>query len=347
MRVVLAIGLFAVGVELPCAYMKTHVKGLLIMVVPTMAFGWVVVAAILHALFPGLDEVSALCIAACLTPTDPVTCAAITRGRFATKHVPEEIRHILTAEAAANDGLAYPFLSIAIYLTVETSTRVAIGEWFLVGWLYQVILGTVLGAVLGLLFSKLMKLSHCKGLVDRESYIAQFLGLAILTSGVASSIGADDLLACFAAGCAISWDPHFNIQIADDSFPSVIDYIVNCGCFIYIGAWLPFGSYNSPELGLTPWRLVVLMISILVLRRIPFLLLLYKWVPEIPSWKDALFCGHFGPVRTSPLFWSSMMTLCSFMYRWVSVRFSFLLWLSHACQYPRIHQLTRRSYLLQ
>ena len=45
-----------------------------------------------------------------------------------------------------------------------------------------------------------MKLGHCKGLVDRESYISQYLGLAILTSGVASSIGADDLLACFAAG---------------------------------------------------------------------------------------------------------------------------------------------------
>jgi hypothetical protein len=44
MRVVLATGLFAVGVELPCAYMKEHAKSLLIMVVPTMAFGWVVVS---------------------------------------------------------------------------------------------------------------------------------------------------------------------------------------------------------------------------------------------------------------------------------------------------------------
>lgn len=44
MRTVLAIGLFAVGVELPCAYMKDHAKSLLIMVVPTMAFGWVVVS---------------------------------------------------------------------------------------------------------------------------------------------------------------------------------------------------------------------------------------------------------------------------------------------------------------
>ena len=44
MRVVLATGLFAVGVELPRAYMKHHAKSLLVMVVPTMAFGWIIVA---------------------------------------------------------------------------------------------------------------------------------------------------------------------------------------------------------------------------------------------------------------------------------------------------------------
>ncbi|KAG8213687.1 Cation/H+ exchanger [Butyriboletus roseoflavus] len=306
MRIVLATGLFAVGVELPRAYMKYHAKSLLVMVVPTMAFGWVVVSAVLHALFPVLDQVSALCIAACLTPTDPVTCATITHGIFANEHVPADIRHILSAESAANDGLAYPFLSIAIYLTVETSTRVAIGKWFLIGWLYQVILGTILGAVLGILFSKLMKLSHRKGFIDRESFIAQYLALSIFTIGVASSIDVDDLLASFAAGCAIAWDGYFNVQTADDSFSSVIDYVLNCGCFIYIGAWLPFESYNTPELGITPWRLVVLMIAILVLRRIPPLLLLYRWVPEVKSWKEALFCGHFGPMGVSAVFVSAL-----------------------------------------
>ena len=156
-----------------------------------------------------------------------------------------------------------------------------------------------------------MKLSHRKGFIDRESYIAQYLALAVFTIGIASTLGVDDLLAAFAAGqrffavlwrvkshfptgSAISWDGHFNVQTADDSFSSVIDYVLNCGCFIYIGAWLPFDSYNSPELGITPWRLVVLMLAILVLRRIPPLLLLYRWIPEISSWKEALFCGHFG-----------------------------------------------------
>ncbi|KAG2132016.1 Sodium/hydrogen exchanger family-domain-containing protein [Suillus bovinus] len=306
MRIVLATGLFAVGVELPCAYMKEHAKSLLVIVVPTMAFGWVVVAAVIQALFPELNYISSLCIAACLTPTDPVTCAAITRGKFATKHVPVNIRRILSAESAANDGLAYPFLAISIYLTVETSVRTAFGKWFLVGWLYQVILGTVLGAVLGLLFSKLMKISHNRGFIDRESYVAQYLALSIFTIGIASTIGADDLLAAFAAGSAISWDGHFNVQTENDVFSSVIDYVLNCGCFIYIGAWLPLEAYNSPEYGITPWRLVLLVIVILVLRRIPPLLALYKFVPEIATWKEALFSGHFGPMGVSAVFVSAL-----------------------------------------
>lgn len=44
MRVVLATGLFAIGVELPKSYMAKHAKSLLAMVIPTMAIGWVIVA---------------------------------------------------------------------------------------------------------------------------------------------------------------------------------------------------------------------------------------------------------------------------------------------------------------
>ena len=44
MRITLAAGLFAIGVELPRSYLARHAKGLLIMVVPTMAFGWLIVA---------------------------------------------------------------------------------------------------------------------------------------------------------------------------------------------------------------------------------------------------------------------------------------------------------------
>jgi sodium/hydrogen antiporter len=52
----------------------------------------------------------------------------------------------------------------------------------------------------GLTFSHLMKLSYKRGYIDRESYVVQYLALALFTSGVVATIGSDDLLAAFAAG---------------------------------------------------------------------------------------------------------------------------------------------------
>ncbi|KAK7469054.1 hypothetical protein VKT23_003547 [Stygiomarasmius scandens] len=306
MRVVLATGLFAIGVEIPRSYMRDHAKGLLIMVVPTMAIGWGIVSGILFGLFPRLGIYGCLAIAATLTPTDPIICAAIVGGKFAVKHVPVNLRQILSAESASNDGLAYPFLSIAIYLLIDSTSRQAVGHWFLVGWLYQVVCGTVLGALMGIAFRYLMRVSHRKGYIDRESYVSQYLALAFLTIGIASTLGLDDLLAAFAAGNAISWDGDFNDHVEGDSFSSVLDLVLNCGAFIYIGAWLPFTSFNDTSLGLDVWRLIVLFLSILVLRRFPSVMLLYRWIDEINGWKEALFTGHFGPMGVGAIFVSAL-----------------------------------------
>ncbi|KAI0744989.1 Sodium/hydrogen exchanger family-domain-containing protein [Earliella scabrosa] len=282
MRITLAAGLFTIGVELPEAYLAEHVKGMLVMVVPTMAFGWIIVAAVVYFLFPPLNFISSLLVAACLTPTDPIISAAIVGGKFATKHVPLNLRRIIAAESAANDGLAYPFLSLSVFLTISASTGEAFKNWFLIGCLYQVVLGTIIGAAIGFGFSKVMKVSHRKGFIDRESYVTQYLALTLFTIGAQHSIGTEG-----------------------EVFASVIDLVLNCGTFVYIGAWIPFNMFNAPELGITPWRLVILFIAVLLLRRIPPLLMLYKFVPEIATWREALFAGHFGPMGVGAIFIST------------------------------------------
>ncbi|KAK7460476.1 hypothetical protein VKT23_009197 [Stygiomarasmius scandens] len=309
MRIVLAIGLFAVGVELPRSFMRDHAKGLSVMVIPTMAIGWIIVTGLLRVLFPHISIIGCLAISACLTPTDPIISAAIVGGKFAIKHVPINLRQMLSAESAANDGLAYPFLSIAIYLIVDATTGEAVLHWILIGWLYEVVCGTILGAVMGWLFSHLMRISYERGFIDRESFIAQYLALAFLTIGIASTLGLDDLLAAFAAGNALSWDGNFNEHVEDSTFSSVIDLVFNCTCFVYIGAWLPFTSYSDAALGLDVWRLVVLFLGILALRRIPSVLMLYKWIDEIEGWKQALFTGHFGPMGVGAIFVSTLAVI--------------------------------------
>ena len=110
MRIVLVTGLFTIGVSLPNKYMADHAKSLLIMVVPTMAFGWFVSAgkragvptpplsshcsaAFIHILFPKLDFVSSLVISACLTPTDPIISAAVIGQLTVNVHASVSIAH--------------------------------------------------------------------------------------------------------------------------------------------------------------------------------------------------------------------------------------------------------------
>jgi len=75
---------------------------------------------------------------------------------------------------------------------------------------------------------------------------------------------------------------------------------------LLLGAWLPFQDFNLPNLGIVPWKLTVLFIAIVFLRRIPALMALYKCIPEIVTWKQALFAGHFGPMGVGAVFISTL-----------------------------------------
>lgn len=82
----------------------------------------------------------------------------------------------------------------------------------------------------------------------------------------------------------------------DSNFSNIIDLLVNCATFIYIGATMPFQDFENAELTLKAWKLAVLGISVLLVRRLPMMLLLYKWIPDIKTFREAVFAGHFGPM---------------------------------------------------
>lgn len=277
-----------------------------------MAVGWIVCAGLIYALIPPLDFVSSLAVAACLTPTDPILAAAVVGGKYAEKHVPEHLRHLLYAESGCNDGAAFPFLFIALYLILEADDRVAVEKWFYITWACkcfrdkvglahpfsdEIALGIVIGALIGWGFRHLLKFCEDHDFIDRQSYVAQYISLALLSNGITALLGSDDLLAAFASGTAFAWDSHFNEQTANSVFSSVIDLLFNVAVFVYIGAWMPFDAFNSEATGVTVWRLIVLAILIILLRRLPIMLVLYKWIPDVKTLREALFSGHFGPSK--------------------------------------------------
>ncbi|EJT98683.1 hypothetical protein DACRYDRAFT_70529 [Dacryopinax primogenitus] len=306
MRVVLAIGVFAIGVELPKAYLWRHVRSVLLILFPVMAWGWIVCAGLIYGLVPGLDFLSSLIIAACLTPTDPILASAVVGGKWADKHVPAHLRHLLAAESAVNDGLAFPFLYLGMYLFLETNARTAVGEWIYWTILYEVTLGCVMGTVLGVGFRHLMQFCERKDLIDRTSYLAQYVSLALLAIGVTTLLGTDDLLCAFFAGTGFGWNGFFQKQTEDSMFSNAMDLLFNVAAFIYIGAWLPFSSYADTRLTLSVWRLVVLGILVILVRRIPICLAIYTWIPDIKTFREALFTGHFGPMGVGAIFISTL-----------------------------------------
>lgn len=69
---------------------------------------------------------------------------------------------------------------------------------------------------------------------------------------------------------------------------------------------MPFSAWNDASLTLTPWRLVILSILILALKRLPIIFVLHRFIPDIKTRREAIFCGHFGPVGVGALFISTL-----------------------------------------
>lgn len=59
---------------------------------------------------------------------------------------------------------------------------------------------------------------------------------------------------------------------------------------------MPWSLFNDASLQISAWRLVVLAILVLLLRRLPFVIATYKWTPALLNWRQALFTGWFGPI---------------------------------------------------
>ena len=157
-----------------------------------------------------------------------------------------------------------------------------------------------------------MKFCQRHELIDRQSFVAQYLSLAILTIGLTTLLGCDDLLAAFACGTAFSWDGFFKKQTEESLFSSVIDTLFNVAAFIFVGAWMPFGQFHlNVQNGIDgmgaiqTWRLVVLAILVLLLRRLPIMMVMYRWIPDVRTWREAVFTGHFGPMGIGAIFISA------------------------------------------
>lgn len=302
-RIVLVVQCFAVGVELPKFYMEKHWRSVVFLLVPVMAVGWLLVSLFVWWMIPSLNWLDSLVVAACVTATDPVLASSVVgKGKFA-KRVPKHLRDLLSAESGCNDGMAFPFIYLSLYLIQFNRDAGEVSFHFVVYVvLYECIFGAFYGFMIGYIARRGIRFAEERDWIDRESFLVFYFALSLFCAGSGSILGVDDLLVGFAAGVGFSNDGWFGEKTEESHVSNVIDLLLNLAYFVYFGTIIPWEQYNNGFLGMEVWRLVVIALFVIFFRRIPIMMMLKPFIPDIKNWREALFAGHFGPIGVGAIF---------------------------------------------
>lgn len=306
-RVIVGLQVFSVGVELPRKYFsrRGHAISVAMMLGPVMAFSWLITAFFVWAVLRGTSFTTALIISACLAPTDPVLAASVLAESKFSNRVPARLRHMLSAESGCNDGVSFPFLYVGLLLTTYPTVAEAAKEWVLGTILWQCSLGLLIGLAVGKGFNIALKMSEKRNTISPPAFLVFYFLLAIFAVGIGSTLGVDDFLVAFGAGYGFAYDGWFSRKTHATHLPQILDLLLNSSMFIYFGTIIPWHLIEAPTSltpVITPGKLVGLLILILLFRRIPIVVALKPFIPDIKTWHEALFCGHFGPMGLGALF---------------------------------------------
>ncbi|RKP10506.1 Sodium/hydrogen exchanger family-domain-containing protein [Thamnocephalis sphaerospora] len=293
-RIVIAISasclieVMAAGISLPKAYLVREWRSIAALLFPVMFFMWIASAGIMYWLLP----------------IGFVLSNSIIKGRFAEQRVPDHVRNLLSTESGSNDGLGLPYLLLPVLFLSNSSYATAVGEWFYAVWAYQILLSIVIGAVVGYVARKLLYFAESRELIDKESFLVFSFALAMFLMGAVFIIGSDDLFAVFVAGNAFTWDDWFRSETQEAHLQEVVDMFFNLSYFVYFGTIIPWSTFGSVAENMPVWKLVVLAVLILVLRRVPAVLVLQWMIPVVKTWREAIFVGWFGPMGVGAVFYA-------------------------------------------
>lgn len=198
-EIAVIMSLFVSGLRLRLPILDAAWRSAYIMAGPVMLLSIAGVALVAHFLL-GLPAPIALLVGAILAPTDPVLASAIAVSE-ARDH--DRMRYGLSGEAGLNDGMAFPFVVLALLWAEHTSIGSWVGMWALQRILWAVPAGLLLGFFLGRGVGRLAIFLRSR---NRDtSAPSDFLALAVIALAyvAAEAIGAWGFLSVFAAGVGL------------------------------------------------------------------------------------------------------------------------------------------------
>jgi sodium/hydrogen antiporter len=210
--------------------------------------------------FAGMTLAGALLLASVLAPTDPVLAGDVQVGP-PLEGGEHPVRFTLTTEAGLNDGLAFPFVYLALALAAAgIADGALIAEWLWRDVGYRIIVGGASGVAVGWLLGKILfDWPGNNALAKTESALTAFAGVLIVY-GVTELIEGYGFIAAFVAGLTMrraEAKHEFHIKLHD--FARSIEHVLTSILLVGLGAVIPV---LLPELTLTGTAIGLLLILV-------------------------------------------------------------------------------------
>ena len=211
----------------------------------------------------GWSFASALLLAAGLAPTDPVLAGDVQVGD-PNEGGEDTVRFALTAEAGFNDGLAFPFVYLAIALaTAATSLTGPLLSWLGYDLLYRIGMGVLCGWLSGRLLSYLIFKLPKRIEIKSSSYGFVALAITLVSYGVTELLHGYGFLAVFVASITIrSYESRHEYHHYMHAFTDQTERILIALLLLLFGGAIARGLFSS----LHPVDLVMGALLVLVIR---------------------------------------------------------------------------------
>jgi NhaP-type Na+/H+ or K+/H+ antiporter len=199
----------------------------------------------------------ALLVGAALAPTD----AALGASMMTNPAVPARIRRLINVESGLNDGIATPFVSVALAGAATAGQASGHGPAAAVAELaVGVLVGIAVGGVGGLLVNGARK----RGWIAEGFAGAALLGLAVCAYASAVALHGNGFIAAFVGGLAFG-------TTAGRRGQPLIPFVEETGALVSLLVWLAFGAVAVvPAVDVLNWQIVLYaVLSLTVIRMVP------------------------------------------------------------------------------
>jgi NhaP-type Na+/H+ or K+/H+ antiporter len=245
----------------------------------TMVYG--TIAAVL--VFTELGFWEAAILGVILAPTD----ASLGQSVVSNPKVPVRIRQTLNIESGLNDGIALPFLLLAIAMA-DSEVLFHNPFDFLLNVVVQILLGIAAGLVIGFFGTRFTQWGQRSGWMSRNYQRISSLALILVAYGTAELIGGNGFIAAFCFGLAS------RIFAGKEETEDLYEYAETEVTVLMLLTFTLFGAVMLPP-AIETVNPEILLFAVLSLTLVRMLSVAISMVGAKIRPVTSLFLGWFGP----------------------------------------------------